>query len=37
MDAGIIIETINLRKEFGALVAVDDVSMKVHKNTTTSA
>jgi branched-chain amino acid transport system ATP-binding protein len=33
MDAGIIIETINLRKEFGALVAVDDVSMKVHKNT----
>jgi len=33
MDAGIIIETINLRKEFGALVAVDDVSIKVRKNT----
>ncbi|MEJ5223774.1 MAG: ABC transporter ATP-binding protein [Anaerolineales bacterium] len=27
-----ILETINLRKEFGALVAVDDVSMKVRKN-----
>lgn len=33
MDNGIIIETIDLRKEFGALIAVDDVSMKVRKNT----
>lgn len=33
MDNGIIIETINLRKEFGALVAVDDVSIKVRRNT----
>lgn len=32
MDNEIIIETINLRKEFGALVAVDDVSLKVRKN-----
>jgi branched-chain amino acid transport system ATP-binding protein len=28
----IIFETINLRKQFGALVAVDDVSMRVRKN-----
>lgn len=33
MDAEIIIETIKLRKEFGGLVAVDDVSIKVRKNT----
>ena len=33
MDNEIIFETINLRKEFGALVAVDDVSIKVRKNT----
>jgi branched-chain amino acid transport system ATP-binding protein len=33
MDDGIIIETVDLRKEFGALIAVDDVSMKVRKNT----
>jgi branched-chain amino acid transport system ATP-binding protein len=33
MDSGIIFETINLRKEFGALVAVDNVSMKIRKNT----
>lgn len=33
MDQEIIFETINLRKEFGALVAVDDVSIKVRKNT----
>ncbi len=32
MDTEIIFETINLRKEFGALVAVDDVSIKVRKN-----
>ena len=32
MDSEIIFETINLRKEFGALVAVDDVSIKVRKN-----
>jgi len=32
MDQEIIFETINLRKEFGALVAVDDVSIKVKKN-----
>ena len=31
MDSAII-ETYNLRKEFGALVAVDDVSIKVQKN-----
>ena len=32
MDNEIIIETNNLRKQFGALVAVDDVSLKVRKN-----
>jgi len=32
MDPDIILETINLRKEFGALVAVDDVNLKVRKN-----
>ena len=32
MDSEIIFETINLRKEFGALVAVDNVSIKVQKN-----
>lgn len=32
MEAEIILETIDLRKEFGALVAVDDVSLKVRKN-----
>ena len=33
MDNEIILETINLRKQFGALVAVEDVSLKVRKNT----
>jgi len=33
MDSEIIFETINLRKEFGALVAVDNVNLKVRKNT----
>lgn len=33
MDSEIIFETINLRREFGALVAVDNVSIKVRKNT----
>lgn len=33
MDSEIIFETINLHKEFGALVAVDNVSMKIRKNT----
>jgi branched-chain amino acid transport system ATP-binding protein len=33
MDSEIIFETINLRKEFGALVAVDNVSMKIRKST----
>ncbi|HKI54971.1 MAG TPA: ABC transporter ATP-binding protein [Anaerolineales bacterium] len=33
MDSGIIFETHNLRKEFGALVAVNSVSIKVRKNT----
>ena len=33
MDSGIIFETHNLRKEFGALVAVNNVSIKVRKNT----
>jgi len=33
MDSEIIFETKDLRKEFGALVAVDDVSIKVTKNT----
>jgi len=32
MDPEIIFETKDLRKEFGALVAVADVSIKVHKN-----
>lgn len=32
MDSDIIIETKNLTKQFGALVAVDDVSMQVRKN-----
>ena len=32
MTTDIIFETINLRKQFGALVAVDDVSIKVRKN-----
>jgi branched-chain amino acid transport system ATP-binding protein len=32
MEPEIIFETVKLRKEFGALVAVDDVSMKVRKN-----
>jgi len=33
MDPEIIFESVNLRKEFGALVAVDNVSIKVRKNT----
>jgi len=33
MDPDVVFETIDLRKEFGALVAVDDVNLKVHKNT----
>jgi branched-chain amino acid transport system ATP-binding protein len=33
MDSEIIFETVNLRREFGALVAVDDVSLKVRRNT----
>lgn len=33
MDSEIIFETINLRREFGALVAVDDVNIKVSQNT----
>jgi branched-chain amino acid transport system ATP-binding protein len=33
MDGPIILETKNLRKEFGALIAVDDVNLKVHANT----
>jgi branched-chain amino acid transport system ATP-binding protein len=33
MDDSIILETKNLRKEFGALVAVDDVNLQVHANT----
>jgi len=32
MDSEIILETQNIRKEFGALVAVDNVSIKVRKN-----
>jgi branched-chain amino acid transport system ATP-binding protein len=32
MDNDIIFETINIRKQFGALVAVEDVSIKVRKN-----
>ncbi|HEX7540579.1 MAG TPA: ABC transporter ATP-binding protein [Anaerolineales bacterium] len=33
MDDPIILETKNLRKEFGALVAVDDVNLRVRANT----
>src|SRR4030067_312879 len=33
MASDIIFETINLRKEFGALVAVDNVNLKVRRNT----
>lgn len=33
MDNDIILETKDLRKEFGALIAVDDVSIQVRKNT----
>jgi branched-chain amino acid transport system ATP-binding protein len=33
MDSEIIFETINLRKEFGALVAVDNVNLHVRSNT----
>ena len=33
MTSEIIFQTINLRKAFGALVAVDDVNMQVHANT----
>jgi len=33
MDSEIIFETQNLRKEFGALVAVDNVNIKLQKNT----
>jgi branched-chain amino acid transport system ATP-binding protein len=33
MDSETIFETVDLRKEFGALVAVDDVSIKVRRNT----
>ena len=33
MESEIIFETIKLRRQFGALVAVDDVSVKVRKNT----
>jgi len=33
MDSGLILETVNLRKAFGALVAVADVSIKVRANT----
>jgi branched-chain amino acid transport system ATP-binding protein len=33
MASDIIFETINLRKEFGALVAVDNVNLKVQENT----
>ncbi|MEW6241736.1 MAG: ABC transporter ATP-binding protein [Chloroflexota bacterium] len=33
MDSEIIFETVKLRKEFGALVAVDNVSLKVRRNT----
>ncbi len=32
MDSDIIFETVSLRKQFGALVAVEDVSLKVRKN-----
>jgi len=33
MASDVIFETINLRKEFGALVAVDNVNLKVNRNT----
>ena len=33
MDPEIVFETINLTKSFGALVAVDNVNIKVHRNT----
>lgn len=33
MEPEIIFETFNLRKQFGALVAVDDVSIQIRKNT----
>jgi len=33
MDSEIIFETIDLRREFGALIAVDNVSIKVRRNT----
>jgi len=33
MASDIILETRHIRKEFGALVAVSDVSIKVHTNT----
>jgi len=33
MDTEIIFETVKLRREFGALVAVDDVDMQVRRNT----
>ena len=33
MDDSVILETRKLRKEFGALVAVANVSIKVHANT----
>jgi branched-chain amino acid transport system ATP-binding protein len=33
MDGSIILETKNLRKEFGALIAVDNVSLQVQENT----
>jgi branched-chain amino acid transport system ATP-binding protein len=32
MESEIILEAVNLRKQFGALVAVEDVSLKVRKN-----
>ena len=32
MESEIILETQNIRKQFGALIAVDDVSIKVRKN-----
>ncbi len=33
MEGSIILETKKIRKEFGGLVAVDDVSLQVHENT----
>ena len=32
MESEIILETQNIRKQFGGLVAVDNVSIKVRKN-----